>query len=187
MAQGKQYTKSLHGRTTCNPHGRMNRQNLMLAFDDFDNDKMGVGVINRMVYEYMWQCFGENISINDAQSILPQVSTDNWGIFNVLYMDLGKRYEHSLERKRLEASKHSRLRNKQINLTEDGSVNTHNLTKKLREQKYKCVLCGAYIKERDTRQLDHIKPISKFGTHTLDNVQWLCIKCNQKKRDYYEG
>ena len=31
--------------------------------------------------------------------------------------------------------------------------------------------------------VDHIKPISKLGQHTWDNVQLLCLHCNSTKRD----
>ncbi|MDV7390053.1 HNH endonuclease signature motif containing protein, partial [Arthrospira platensis SPKY1] len=34
-------------------------------------------------------------------------------------------------------------------------------------------------------EVDHIKPLSKGGTHTLDNVQYLTIIENKLKGDYY--
>lgn len=30
-------------------------------------------------------------------------------------------------------------------------------------------------------ELDHVMPLSKGGTHSMDNVQLLCRKCNQRK------
>jgi hypothetical protein len=34
-------------------------------------------------------------------------------------------------------------------------------------------------------EIDHIKPVSKGGTSTLNNLQLLCKPCNRKKRDKY--
>jgi hypothetical protein len=46
---------------------------------------------------------------------------------------------------------------------------------------YECAYCGS------TQQIevDHIKPLSKGGTNDLDNLQFLCKKCNTKKGAKY--
>ncbi len=59
-------------------------------------------------------------------------------------------------------------------------------TKALRDmlttQKDKCVMCNCEIShEEGNIHLDHIIPLSKGGTHTIDNVQWLCANCNMNK------
>lgn len=55
-----------------------------------------------------------------------------------------------------------------------------------------CQLCGLPIDESDMKDghcqgnypsLDHIKPLSKGGTHTWDNVQLAHVKCNAGKQD----
>lgn len=53
-----------------------------------------------------------------------------------------------------------------------------------------CYLCGEQTPKalrgtHDNRapELDHIHPLSKGGTHTLDNVACACRKCNQIKGD----
>ena len=53
-----------------------------------------------------------------------------------------------------------------------------------------CYLCGEHTPKRlrgtyDNRapELDHIKPLSKGGTHTLDNVACCCRRCNNIKGD----
>lgn len=45
---------------------------------------------------------------------------------------------------------------------------------------YTCKNCG---RSEPTIKLtqDHIKPISKGGKHTIDNIQPLCMQCNQRK------
>lgn len=47
----------------------------------------------------------------------------------------------------------------------------------LEEHDYACVICGT----KDNIVIDHIVPLSKGGTNTLDNVQPLCISCNSVK------
>lgn len=55
---------------------------------------------------------------------------------------------------------------------------------------WKCQLCGKPTPQRlrgsyhkRAPELDHIKPLSKGGTHTWDNVQCLCRECNGWKSD----
>ena len=40
-----------------------------------------------------------------------------------------------------------------------------------------CVICGS----KKRLNIDHIVPISKGGTNSMDNVQILCFSCNRKK------
>lgn len=48
----------------------------------------------------------------------------------------------------------------------------------------KCCKCGA--KDKNNLEIDHIKPISKGGKSTEDNLQTLCHNCNKAKgSDYY--
>lgn len=44
---------------------------------------------------------------------------------------------------------------------------------------YRCLCCGS----RRHLQLDHIRPVSKGGKTELDNLQFLCEVCNEKKGD----
>ncbi len=41
-----------------------------------------------------------------------------------------------------------------------------------------CPYCGNKVKE-----IDHVIPLSKSGTHSLDNLQMLCLDCNRSKGD----
>lgn len=41
----------------------------------------------------------------------------------------------------------------------------------------------ACLRQPSSRQLDHKRPLSKGGAHVLPNLQWLCVRQNQHKRD----
>jgi 5-methylcytosine-specific restriction endonuclease McrA len=45
-----------------------------------------------------------------------------------------------------------------------------------------CQICKAWVKPRHA-SLDHIKPVSKGGTHTWDNIQLVHLVCNLRKGD----
>lgn len=47
----------------------------------------------------------------------------------------------------------------------------------------KCKVQKENIYANNAAELDHIVPLSKGGTHTYDNVQTLCRRCNQSKSD----
>jgi ATP adenylyltransferase len=52
----------------------------------------------------------------------------------------------------------------------------------LKESGGRCALCGATKKERPL-DVDHIKPKSKGGKNTYENLQVLCSKCNRSKNN----
>ncbi|MFA5054174.1 MAG: HNH endonuclease [Parcubacteria group bacterium] len=43
-----------------------------------------------------------------------------------------------------------------------------------------CPYCGKRI---DEGHFDHVMPLSKGGTHTVDNLAWVCATCNLRKQD----
>ena len=49
---------------------------------------------------------------------------------------------------------------------------------------YRCRCCGI-SQNRAYLEIDHIKPISKGGKSTYDNLQTLCRECNQEKGNIY--
>ena len=54
--------------------------------------------------------------------------------------------------------------------------------RKYAEQNHKCNYCGKECKDVKDMQGDHIIPWSKGGKTTYNNLQMLCIKCNQAKK-----
>ena len=49
-----------------------------------------------------------------------------------------------------------------------------------RAQGHRCIYCGVNLRSRATH-IDHIKPLAQQGTHTMDNWQLLCHRCNLRK------
>lgn len=68
-----------------------------------------------------------------------------------------------------------------INNTSDDTINIISTNNLLHLQNYKCNYCKIDIIDRKTRHLDHIIPLSKWWIHTINNIQWLCCKCNLEK------
>ena len=52
----------------------------------------------------------------------------------------------------------------------------------LHRDKYKCIFCGRSSQQIEL-QIDHIIPFSQGGSNEIDNLQTLCIDCNQGKSD----
>jgi 5-methylcytosine-specific restriction endonuclease McrA len=48
-------------------------------------------------------------------------------------------------------------------------------------QKYQCAECGASVKKRCDRQVDHIMPLKLGGSNSPSNLQILCNTCNKVK------
>jgi len=48
-------------------------------------------------------------------------------------------------------------------------------------QRHKCALCKCCIKA--SRHVDHIMPIARGGSNAIENLQWLCPRCNLSKND----
>jgi len=52
----------------------------------------------------------------------------------------------------------------------------------LKEAKGRCILCGATSHER-LLNINHIKPVSRGGKTTYENLQVLCAKCDTSRSD----
>lgn len=76
-------------------------------------------------------------------------------------------------------------RRARIRTTSDNTISYNSLNNILKTQWYECTICSKCIKDRNTRHIDHIKPISKWWIHWIKNIQWLCCECNLRKSNSF--
>ncbi|MCO7736415.1 HNH endonuclease [Brucella intermedia] len=63
----------------------------------------------------------------------------------------------------------------------EGTHTAEDIRDILTRQKYKCVECGASVRKKSNRHVDHIMPIALGGTNWPFNLQVLCPSCNLSK------
>lgn len=68
----------------------------------------------------------------------------------------------------------------------NSTIHTPTLIDLLAQQDKRCVYCGIELTMHSSH-LDHIHPLSRGGTHTIDNVQFLCPTCNLQKGNLLES
>lgn len=74
-----------------------------------------------------------------------------------------------------------------IRQTDDGTLSVKVLSTMLREAKH-CSHCGtemttSYPVTRKNKTIDHDVPLSRGGTHSIDNISILCLGCNSSKQN----
>lgn len=72
---------------------------------------------------------------------------------------------------------------RKIEITKETSSPTAVIRDWIKNEVKICSYCGTYC--TTNYQIDHIDPISKGGTHTLDNFTIACPSCNASKKCYY--
>lgn len=90
-----------------------------------------------------------------------------------------KKYRQTIKGK--VANKNAKVKRRSY-LVNVGKFTKGEWEKKLREFNHRCAYCENNVK----LEVDHIKPISKGGMNTIDNIQPLCRSCNSKKSNKYE-
>lgn len=70
-----------------------------------------------------------------------------------------------------------------IYATKDHSITTTALKELKEKQNHSCAYCKSDLDYSSPNQvhLDHVIPLSKGGTHTIENVVWSCRSCNSAK------
>lgn len=57
------------------------------------------------------------------------------------------------------------------------------LHERIKNKYHYCFYCGEYL-EKEKKTVDHIKPVSKGGKDTEENIAVACRRCNTNKSDY---
>lgn len=96
--------------------------------------------------------------------------------------ETAKIYANSIKRKLVSANSQSKRREIMYK-TADNSITSKSLQELKAAQNNLCGYCGCSLKFDVPKavHLDHIIPLSKGGTHTLDNIIWACSHCNLTK------
>ena len=110
------------------------------------------------------------------------------------FAELGKKYYLDNKNHRLEtARRYRQSKNGKINrticqqcrrariATSVTDLTPNQWTRILKNQKFKCNLCGKKFTKCRPATIDHIIPVSKGGDLTSSNVQALCQSCNSCK------
>ena len=63
---------------------------------------------------------------------------------------------------------------------ESSRITGKRLFRKISEQQYRCHLSGVLL-DVDDASLDHIVPLSRGGTHTIDNIAIVHVAINRMK------
>jgi hypothetical protein len=112
-----------------------------------------------------------------GQKISEQPYNRIWGSVSIACQLIAKHHEGKITRQELLAGTSDK------NIRETIPLNIR--WKVLKKDSYTCVKCGqSPAKNNDVElEIDHILPVAKGGTNDIENLQALCRKCNQGKKD----
>jgi hypothetical protein len=101
----------------------------------------------------------------------------HWGSVRSACVALAAFHNGSLSREQLLAG--------DANTTQRTTIPLKTRWEVLKRDNYRCVKCGASPSNDHTVELevDHIDPVAKGGGNEIHNLQTLCKKCNQGKKD----
>ena len=97
-----------------------------------------------------------------------------------------RKYMHKYLQKPEVKARYTAIYNKkhknQIDVTDDGTITNYSLADLRLRQDNRCAYCFIDLDSVVT-ELDHIIPLSKNGTHSINNVVYACLTCNRSKND----
>lgn len=95
-----------------------------------------------------------------------------------------RRYYHEVRKHQADYRETKNAHHRTRRARKSGLNGTHtkaDIDEILRRQKYKCAECGASVKKRANRHVDHVMPLALGGSNDKSNLQVLCPPCNLSK------
>lgn len=132
-------------------------------------------------YGFHHKCKECRANLSDAEREQKRFYDAQWHKDNKDHCSEVSRYYRQTERGII--AKRTRAHNRRAR--KRGAVGTHTteeLYQQLKHQKGKCYYCHVKLgKGRDSWNGDHIIPLSRGGTNTIDNIVIVCPSCNFRK------
>jgi 5-methylcytosine-specific restriction endonuclease McrA len=140
------------------------------------------------VYRWIYVQYGDMPGFDVVSQLFPLATREGYErIFLPKLCLIAERYERRRLTKRLNSIRQRMRWHYRRNESDDGTITAESVIALLKSQDFCCTICAAYLTKSAHKQLDHVKPLSKGGRHTLSNVQWLCRTCNISKGAKYES
>lgn len=144
----------------------------------FTDGKIPRGQVTNSIYEFIFLKYGLTPTIEQVSQFYEIRSVD---VYRDIFLPKLQRIAKSYIDGKKSSKKARQKRLLSVAETDDGTITTEAIDELLKKQNYKCAICKTSITLRGNRHLDHIIPLSKDGIHSINNVQWLCVRCNVKK------
>ena len=169
---------------------------LFITFDEIDRKKLDLSVIAKEIYD-------KDMRRSEEAEFIKSLWEENGSIFPIYYsniyffkkmiqVELDKlsgdiptiplRPETAAEKRKIEELPLQKIIDK-YPAYGIGLRDTIFERSKDKDGFYVCANCGFKSKTHEFLQIDHIKPLSKGGLTTADNLQVLCRRCNAQKGD----
>lgn len=129
---------------------------------------------NFEMYEYVQQMVNDGKSF-DASYVAKMFNSSKVAVINA--KNIAEHGDSARKKKRSTMSIASCENSRAARLKIGGIISEKEWISVLVKYKNKCVTCGT----TENISMDHIKPLSRGGTHTIDNIQPMCRSCNSRK------
>ena len=122
----------------------------------------------------------EDIKARQASYPVTEEKKQYYGQWQKQNRDKIKAYWKKYASKNPEAIKISSANRRARIKNAEGSITTQEWRDLIKQIPY-CVSCGKSFNEKTKPTIDHIKPLSCGGSHNKENIQPMCMYCNQSK------